>query len=79
MLSDNRTFVLGSANFDERSFKYQHELVVICENKYAVDLIKNHIEKTLEKCESFDYQSWNSRSKIEKWVEVMLLPFKHLL
>jgi len=79
LLVDNEVFSIGSPNFDYRSFRFQHEIVLIDTDTSAIDQIKQHISVTLKNCEEFRYDLWVKRSAIQKLFEWMLLPFRHLL
>jgi cardiolipin synthase len=75
---DETVFSIGSSNFDYRSFRFQHEIVVLGRQPEIVDLVKKHISGTLKDCIPFDYESWKRRSNIEIFTEWLLLPFRHL-
>lgn len=75
---DDSTFVLGSSNFDYRSFRFQHEVNLVGKNKQIINQIEVHIEQTLSECEEFDYNYWLKRSPIQKFFEFLLIPFRHL-
>jgi len=78
VLVDDETFAIGSANFDYRSFRYQHEIMLIGKDREIVSLLKGHIGKTLTDCIDFDYQAWLRRPVLEKVFGWMLIPFRHL-
>jgi len=75
---DDTIFSIGSSNFDYRSFRFQHEIIVIGKHPEVVALLKNHIDGTLNDCVPFDYESWKRRSRIDIFSEWLLLPFRHL-
>lgn len=79
MLVDYKLFCIGSANFDYRSFRYQHELLLIGEEPDILDQFKIHINNTLMNCEPFNYEDWKRRPFIQKLIEWMFLPFRYLL
>ncbi|GAP43512.1 phosphatidylserine/phosphatidylglycerophosphate/cardiolipin synthase [Lentimicrobium saccharophilum] len=78
VLVDDETFAIGSANFDYRSFRYQHEIMLFGKDREIVSLLKGHIEKTLTDCIDFDYEAWLRRPVLEKVFGWMLIPFRHL-
>jgi len=78
ILIDGEIFGLGSPNFDYRSFRYQHEIMLFGNHKGIVGEVMNHIHKTLENCLEFDHVAWMRRPKFEKMLGWMLLPFRHL-
>jgi cardiolipin synthase A/B len=79
ILVDKEIFSLGSPNFDYRSFRFQHEIVLIGTERNAVEQIVEHISGTLKNSEEFRYDLWQKRSAIQKFFEWLLLPFRHLL
>ncbi len=78
LLIDNEIFVIGSSNFDYRSFRYLHEIALIGNNKPIVNLLRSHLDETLRNCIEFDLQSWANRPLIEKLFGWLLIPFRHL-
>ena len=76
---DDDLFCLGSANFDYRSFRYQHEMMLIGNEQEILDQVKEHIKTTLMNCEPFNYEDWKRRPLIQKCVEWIFTPFRHLL
>ncbi len=74
---DRKTFLVGSANFDYRSFRYQHEICLMGENKSLIRQIINHSNETLKESEAFDIESWENRPKIQRFFERVLVPFRH--
>jgi len=79
VLIDDRIFALGSPNFDYRSFRYMHEIALIGTNVKVVRLIQNHIRETISLCESFNFEAWRRRPRIQKLFEWLLLPLRHML
>jgi len=79
MLIDKEIFVVTSANFDYRSFRYQYEIALIGNHEETNKAIREHIFKTMEFCEEFDFQKWQSLSVIEKVVEWIILPLRYFL
>jgi cardiolipin synthase A/B len=78
ILIDGEVFGLGSPNFDYRSFRYQHEIMLFGKHKGIVDEVRNHIKETLENCLEFDHAAWMRRPRFEKLLGWILLPFRHL-
>ena len=79
LLVDGKIFSLGSANFDYRSFRYQHEIMLVGEDKEIVMQLKEHITKCLANSSPFDYDEWLRRPFIQRFFEWVYLPFRHLL
>lgn len=78
ILVDGETFGLGSPNFDYRSFRYQHEVMLFGNHKGIVQEIRGHIDETLHHCIDFDHDSWIRRPNIDKLLGWLLLPFRHV-
>lgn len=79
MLVDRDIFSIGSPNFDYRSFRFQHEIVILGKEKTVITQVVDHINETLSNSEDFDYDAWENRSKIQRFVEWIILPFRQLL
>jgi len=79
ILIDNEIFSIGSPNFDYRSFRYMHEIVLIGTKPQIVNQIRTHINETIAMCEPFDYEAWKRRPAIQKFFEWIILPMRHLL
>lgn len=79
MLVDREIFSIGSPNFDYRSFRFQHEIIILGREKVVIDQVISHINETVVDSEPFDYEAWLNRSMIQKLFEGMVLPFRHLL
>ncbi|NLF43034.1 MAG: hypothetical protein GX587_10095, partial [Bacteroidales bacterium] len=77
-LVDRDCFVMGSANFDYRSFRYQHEICLVGTEKIIVRQIVKHIHESLAECEEFSFHEWLQRPLIQRLFERMLVPFRHL-
>lgn len=78
ILIDNKIFGIGSANFDYRSFRYLHEIMLFGSNADTIKLLRIHLEETLKYCKPFDYDAWMRRPIIEKIFSQILIPFRHL-
>jgi cardiolipin synthase A/B len=78
-LVDDEVFVLGSPNFDYRSFRYMYEIVLQGRDEVISQQIKEHINTTLESTVLFNYEHWKRRPLINKLFEWILLPIRHLL
>ena len=79
LMIDREIFSMGSPNFDYRSFRFQHEIVLIGTDKSAIDQISRHVSVTIKSSQEFRYDLWQRRSAIQKFFEWILLPFRHLL
>lgn len=78
ILVDGEVFGLGSPNFDYRSFRYQHEIMLFGKHKGIVEEIHQHLKNTMQHCLEFDHVAWMRRPKFEKLLGWLLLPFRHL-
>ena len=79
MFVDGKVFAIGSPNFDYRSFRYLYEIILVGKDPSIAQQLQEHIRLTIEESEDFDYEKYLDRPTIEKIVEWMLLPFRHLL
>lgn len=79
LLIDNKIFSIGSPNFDYRSFRYMHEIVLIGTNRKIVQMVQNHIRETISYSDPFNFDTWKRRPRIQKIFEWLLLPLRHLL
>jgi len=79
LIVDNETFSVGSPNFDYRSFRFQHEIVLIGKEASIIDQLSSHIKETFESSVEFSYDIWMKRSALHKFFEWIILPFRHLL
>jgi len=79
ILVDDKISAIGSPNFDYRSFRYQHEIVLIGQVPEIARLLKKHILATIKDSQPFDYEKWARRPKFQRFTEWLLLPFRHLL
>ncbi len=76
-LVDKKYFVLGTSNFDYRSFRFQHEINLFGNNRNIVNQIVDHLNGTISDSVPFDYQHWLKRPFIEKFFEWIFIPFRH--
>ena len=79
MLIDNRIFAIGSPNFDYRSFRYMHEIVLVGKEPEVISQLRDHMDETMRDCTPFSMEKWISRPRFQRFVEWLLLPFRHLL
>jgi len=79
MLIDDRSFAIGSSNFDYRSFRYMYEIVLVGTNHSIAEQMSAHIQKTIKESIPFDLKRWTDRPLINRFFERILLPFRHLL
>ena len=77
MLVDKKIFAIGSPNFDYRSFRYMHEIVLIGREESIIRQLEEHITETLNHSEAFNYEKWKRRPKLQMFLEWLILPFRH--
>jgi len=76
MFIDDEVFVIGSSNFDYRSFRFQHEINLVGKNKSIIEVIARHIEESKADCIDFNYTLWQKRPWILKTFEWFLVPVR---
>lgn len=74
---DKTFFIVGSSNFDYRSFRYMHEIDLFGKDRKILNLLEAHIGETISECSLFDYNKWSDRSLIQRVFERLLIPFRH--
>lgn len=79
VLIDHTIFSVGSTNFDYRSFRYMHEIMLFGKDPGMISGFRQHVLETLLECENFDYDKWLRRPFIHKVFENLLVPFRHFL
>jgi len=77
-LVDKTYFIIGSSNFDYRSFRFMHEINLFGKDKKVLNLLDVHIKETISECIPFDYEKWMARSLTQRVFERLLIPFRHL-
>ena len=77
-LVDKRIFIIGSSNFDYRSFRFMHEINLCGKEKRIITLLCKHIEETIKDCTPFDYDKWEKRTLTQRIFERLLIPLRHL-
>ncbi len=79
LLIDDELYVIGSANFDYRSFRYQHEISLLGRDGNTIDQILEQVSFCLGNSLPFDYDEWMKRPFMQRLMEKLMLPFRHLL
>lgn len=79
LLVDDKIFGIGSSNFDYRSFRYMHEIVLLGEHPTIIQQFRRFIDATLESTHLFNYEQWQRRPLISRFFEWLLVPARHLL
>jgi cardiolipin synthase A/B len=78
MIVDQSVFTVGSTNFDYRSFRYMHEIILVGRNELIMTQLKQHKNETMQNVHNFDYEFWKRRPVFEKIVSWLLVPFRYL-
>jgi cardiolipin synthase len=79
LLIDQEYFSIGSSNFDYRSFRYMHEIMLFGKHPRIESLISAYIEDLKRDCLPFDFDQWKNRPALHKILGWLLTPFRHLL
>lgn len=77
LMIDAEKYIFGSSNFDYRSFRYMHEIMIQGQNPVLGNYIQKFIDETKKSCVPFDYLKWKKRPRISKIIGWMLIPFRH--
>ncbi len=77
-LADRKYFVIGSSNFDYRSFRYMHEICLAGTHASLVRQMVNHINETRKDSEEFKFEVWERRPIVQRFLEWLLVPLRHL-
>ncbi|MEA1925903.1 MAG: phosphatidylserine/phosphatidylglycerophosphate/cardiolipin synthase family protein [Patescibacteria group bacterium] len=77
MVVDEKQFMLGSSNMDNRSYSLQFEINLYGSNYYIIKMLMSHFRQTLAECEPFDYKAWKRRTIVQKIVEKLLSIFRY--
>lgn len=77
-LVDRKYFLIGSANFDYRSFRYQHEIALFGEHRSLNRQLLSHFKESIRDSEPFNYLNWKKRPFLQRFFESLLVPFRHL-
>lgn len=77
-MADNKTFLIGSANIDYRSFRHTHEVGLAGAHQELVEQLGGHFKETMKHTEPFNYEKWTKRSLFQRIFEKLLIPFRRL-
>jgi cardiolipin synthase len=77
-LADRKVFMVGSSNFDYRSFRYMHEICLSGAHPSLVRQMVAHINETLKDSEDFKFDVWMRRPIMQRFLEWLLVPLRHL-
>lgn len=77
LLVDDDTFVIGSSNFDYRSFRFMHEINLLGYDQNIMQALTRHALDTKSDCTPFNYEKWLKRPRTLKFIEWLLVPVRH--
>lgn len=75
---DNQ-FMISTANFDYRSFRYQFEVGLFGSDPDILKQLRDHNNVTLSESVDFDYNKWKNRGLWHKIKERAIMPIRHFL
>ncbi len=75
-MADNKTFLIGSANLDYRSFRHSHEIGLAGRHADLAAQLAEHFKETMKDTEPFDYEKWSDRSRVQRFFESLMMPFR---
>lgn len=78
IIVDDKMFMFGSSNFDYRSFRFMYEINIAGNDLRIIEIIKNHIEESKRYSIDFNYENWKNRHFVQKVLEIILTPLRHL-
>jgi len=76
---DDRWATLGSFNFDNLSFTYNHEANIVSTDKKCIETIKEHFKSDAQKSEEVFIEQWLVRPVLWKFREFCIIPFRRFL
>ena len=78
MVVDNQ-FMISTANFDYRSFRYQFEVGLFGTDTDILKQLRDHNNVTASESVEFDYNKWKNRGLYHKIKERAMIPIRHFL
>jgi cardiolipin synthase len=78
-LVDDEWVTIGSFNFDNLSFLYNHEANIVSQNPDFIFPIKKHFEEDLTKCIETNIETWKKRPILWKMREFFAIPLRRFL
>jgi len=79
MIVDRRFSTIGSANFDDRSFRLNEELNLVSDDRALAETLDAGFERDLARARPYTYAEWKSRSLGQRISEWALRPFRSQL
>ncbi len=79
VLATEKEFLVGSANLDYRSSRWQFEIGLHGKDKTMLKQLKDLCEEECMECTSFDYKSWKKRPIFVRIIERVLWSIRYLL
>ena len=78
LLIDNEKYMIGSSNYDYRSYLYMHEINMLAEDPVVVNELNKYFDELKQESNEFDYDRWRERPMLDKLLEKILIPFRFL-
>jgi cardiolipin synthase len=76
VLVDDLVACVGSANFDRRSMKLNHEVEVVVLDPDVVAVLDGHFEEDLEQSVAIDPERWSRRALPQRVAELVIRPLR---
>ena len=78
LLLDNEQYMIGSCNYDYRSYLYMHEINMVAKDPVVVNELEKYFSELKQDSIEFDYDRWRERPVLDKIIEKILIPFRFL-
>jgi cardiolipin synthase len=76
VLVDDLVACVGSANFDRRSMKLNHEIEVVVLDPEVVAVLDGHFEEDIRQAEPIDPERWSRRALPQRVAELVVRPLR---
>ena len=76
VLVDDLVACVGSANFDRRSMKLNHEIEVVILDPAAVAVLDEHFDEDVEQSVPIDPERWSRRALPQRMAELVVRPLR---
>jgi len=76
---DGEWATLGSCNFDNLSFRFNHELNIGTEDMSLISMLQGHAEEDFTQSTELTKESWKKRSLASRFTEFLCLPLHDFL
>jgi cardiolipin synthase len=79
MVVDGVFAIVGSTNFDNRSFRYNDEIDLAVYDEDVAGRLERMFENDLTRSRPYTYEQWANRTLWERFTEWVLLPVRSQL